>query len=1354
MSRTYYQIYKEQTFVLARTLIVKHEEVASSMNTELYYRGYVVDSNPYTWRYYLNLSGEYHKADKDELFEKYGTQYMMVKIPSELGSIEVPLTKDLLHGNNADKTMMNEYQIGSKFYEELVSRYPDFETLIIGIINPIDIDVALNADNGEILFIAGRYKRISGERKWFDTTWFSINEVLIEEQEDNLILELQRYINQFLRHWNNPEYINGNDLYVLTMLGILYANIPTTIFNIRLGNCKTRRAHTFHIRQHLESFGQIGRYVDFLPIGTALWLYMNVHYLEVNAGKQKTFDLIMDNMLTPNEIPMSAYTARHELSAMDPDNPLPNTMLYKEVLNFSILGASDDDRTVLDILEDEKDMARDNDKDLDEKREKMQSNMDWGGDDRLNTKVLESEMIDIGEPYPFTLSQMLFNMWGYTAAKGYYTGTAYATNPLTGDRLSFNTKSAYILAMYCLNKAVAGKELTRIPSIRLYGIPRTDQPDDYPTDSRFLKKPDIDKMMSWCVAGITRRLKVLEVRGTHIPSFKANDSEKFFDNVEEIYLERVRRYHTYCDVENLEERGDLELVAKRLYWDGFEESLLDMDYDQWFRTIGFDITRFTDNDLLGIGLELVASSTGVSEQDDVRKKWLQKSLLSILKHFVSYTVHVIEKYTDGVVAYLEGQTLRYSNFKWTYLHPLKTNYNIALDYQMKFYVQQYVHVEISNAFENTKVSVNTKSKAPFDLSSFDYVQKRHRINVGTYSLGTKLFNIEFNTEKKEPVYITVIDTSINTIILNPMAGAIDDDDFIHVMDPQLSYVKPYDISAVLRDLDRRSQARDDIRTGLVIDGTFADITDQERNLNDDRLDNEGIVPHGLRGSSSDSAITDIGFIDSAVVKLNDITGNSEYGTPPTSVDVDNGVTTIADLSAGLSDDSVAINNTDSDVVRVNGMSIGFMDPQIPDVVSSPDIAHVGIATVMGTSQDVDINVIGISSNVMMLNNIDFNIEEDSHEFDLGTDNHVVGLTSITGAVSDITETSIPEDSATLIVNGISIGVIDDVTRHDTTIDANTIASDGIHASLVDEANATVIDSDTIATNAVTMNITDSTVNIADVSDSNSISIDNITAQFVDRDNEAVVIEHDIVDISSITMSHVDDNVSRNVAADNNSVSIANLNITIRDDLNTRKRTDDDLITIAPITGNQSDVPIEYRSKDNESVTIAPQLIDINITDPEFNSNIVEGDNDSMMIARISGSVSSEVGNYNELDSDSIRVGSLSLNISGSDDSIPPITTLDNTAVAPKGIRGNLVDYTFVQMPTDLSTVLSSGLQGYVKDYAVVIDRTNQSNVVQINPNNINIKVNDSDTMLDGVDSATISISNITMNLNEESDDSQ
>lgn len=1352
MSRTYYQIYKEQTFVLARTLIVKHEEVASSMNTELYYRGYVIDSNPYNWRYYLNLSGEYHQADKDELYEKYGTQYMMVKIPSVMGSVEVALTKELLHGSNADKTMMNEYQIGSKFYEELVSRYPEFESLIIGIINPIDMDVALAANNGEILFVAGRYKRIEGSKKWFDTTWYSINELLIEDQEDNLILELQKYIDNFLYQWNNPEYINGNDLYVVTMLGILYANIPNAIFNIRLGNCKTPRAHTFHIRQYLESFGQIGRYVDFIPIGTILWLYKNVHYLEANAGKQKTFDMMMDNMLTPNEIPMSAYTARHELSGMNYDNPLPNSMLYKEVLNFSIVGASDDDRTVLDILEDQKGLARDNDKDLDEKSVNIQSTLNWGGDDRLNTKVLESEMIDIGEPYPFTLSQMLFNMWGYTVAKGYYVGTAYATNPLTGDRLSFSSKSAYILAMYCLNRAVAGVTLENIPKIKLYGIPRTDQPDDYPTDKRFHKKPDIDKMMSWCVSGVTRRLKVLEVRGTHIPTFTAQDSEKFFANVEDIYSERIRKYNTYCDVENLEERGDLELVAKRLYWMNFEETLLEMDYENWFRTIGFDVTRFTDEDLLTIGLELVASATGVSEQDDVRKKWLQKSLLAILKHFISYSVHVIEKYTDGVVAYLEGQTLRYSNFKWNYIEPLKTNYNISLDYRLATLAKHAMRVDISNILENSKVVVDTSTRVPLDLSGFGYEQKRHTLKIGTYALGATIFNVEFNTEKTEPVFIIVIDEFVNSIRVGAVAGNTKDDNFIYTMKADVSYLKPYDIHAAIKDLVAKAK-HTDIEDAVIVGSVDGELQDDSQGSKGGVQPIEALLPYGLFASTKDSIISNIGFVDSDTALVTNVTGNVNTLVPDITRNVDHVQADITSIAGGLEDNSRTRTVVDADSISLGTLELGFMDPAIPGVVVIPDEHYMDIGAIVGDSKYVGTDTHGVSSNTLVINNINIDvIEETIDPIDIVD---VSGLTidGISAVVKESIDIEVTTDDSTLITLPISLSIVDDVIVDTIATDSSVISTTGIYATVQDSGEALYADASQVVISDVVGNIVDGIVDIRPTLDAGTISIGSMSASYNDNVTLNTIVDISAVNVGSIVMDRVDYPATTPETIDSNTVVVNDVSIEIQDDTSVVGVITQNTLMIANVSGNIVDDAFEYNHIDNQFANTRDELIGIVDVSDDFITTLSDKEVHQIKPVMITSTVKdSDVSNTTS-DNAALQIGNMSLSIDGQDMAINKASA-NVVQIKAESIGVRLTDYTFVQMPTDNQQISTTAMSASLSDIDVILDNTAVNNTVKVQSSKISINVKDSDTMLDAATKDIVAISGIQMNVIQESDDSK
>lgn len=752
MSRTDYNIYLEQTFVLSKTMIIKHEEIAQSINEELFYHGFWdnLQTNPYNWRYYLNLNGQYHPFDTALLVKNYGTGFMMVRQATDNGYQEVAFTKELLHGTNADLSLANEYSIGSPAYNKLVDKYPEFEQLIIGILNPIDLDTAIKAKNGEILFIDNKVKVYKdGIGSWVSVP-NRVQNKLVQEQEHNLVEELQRWIYNYYRNWVNLEYMQGNDLYVVCHLGVLYSQLPNVIMNIRLGNCKTPYAHTFHITQYLESYGQLGRFVKFIPIQTSLWLYRNAIYLEANRGKQLTFNSLLDNTLTPNNVPMNAYTARHEISQMNRNNLLPEPVLYKEVLNFEVDGASDDDRTIRDILNDQIPLARDNKKHLTDWEKKIEEAIVWGGDDRVLTKVLESEMLYTGEPYPFTLESMLLNTWGYSAVKGKYKGTVYVTHPLTGDRIGLSGLNAYILAIYCLNISVADKKLTNIPSVRFYNLQKNNNETDYPTDTTFTGKPDIDRAYNWVDHEHTRRLKVIEVLGTHEPKFLSNSPEMFHSNVLEMYHERIRKYNVYCNTEDLIERGDLEFVAKKLYWFGCEESLGTGSYLEWQKKVGIDLDGLTKEEFFKLGMDLVVSATGNNHGGDLTKRWLQKSLLSILKHFISYTVHILEKYVDGLVSYLEGQTLRFSNFEWQYLG-METKYyplNTTIRFNAKYI--HPVHYQTTDVLENINISIKPYTKVMYEVNEFNLNVGIPVQPVGRYPLGLTILNLQMDIKEAPP----------------------------------------------------------------------------------------------------------------------------------------------------------------------------------------------------------------------------------------------------------------------------------------------------------------------------------------------------------------------------------------------------------------------------------------------------------------------------------------------------------------------------------------------------------------------------------------------------------------------------
>ena len=91
MSTMQYSIYKRQVFDLAKTLIIKMDELSIAINQELTMTGLPLydvalrEQFPGVpiqafYKYYTNLSGEYHISDIEKLMKTTGTPYMQIKL--------------------------------------------------------------------------------------------------------------------------------------------------------------------------------------------------------------------------------------------------------------------------------------------------------------------------------------------------------------------------------------------------------------------------------------------------------------------------------------------------------------------------------------------------------------------------------------------------------------------------------------------------------------------------------------------------------------------------------------------------------------------------------------------------------------------------------------------------------------------------------------------------------------------------------------------------------------------------------------------------------------------------------------------------------------------------------------------------------------------------------------------------------------------------------------------------------------------------------------------------------------------------------------------------------------------------
>lgn len=252
---------------LVRSLNIKSLHTMNAMNSFLKAGGEVIGTDPTAYRYYLHLNGEYYQGTTG-LFDD-----PELKTYSPDSETVVTLTKDLLvthiklHGRLKRRDTL---------YTTLTEKYPDSILLINGIINPIDINVAIAANDYEILQYDDRYVYIG---------------------ETNLIPKLQIWVNNFMSRWDVTGYRLCDKLYPAGLLGLLAINMVSAITNIRLENCGTDYAHEYHIWNYLGGWFELDKYKANITHRQALFLYRNIRYIVNNGGTKEILTMLDDNLV-------------------------------------------------------------------------------------------------------------------------------------------------------------------------------------------------------------------------------------------------------------------------------------------------------------------------------------------------------------------------------------------------------------------------------------------------------------------------------------------------------------------------------------------------------------------------------------------------------------------------------------------------------------------------------------------------------------------------------------------------------------------------------------------------------------------------------------------------------------------------------------------------------------------------------------------------------------------------------------------------------------------------------------------------------------------------------------------------
>lgn len=453
--------YLSDTIKLASSFIFKSTDVALQINRQLVINYGTTNvlgpnsTNQETWKYYVNASGNYHYYNNG--IEDISTNES-IKVISMDDGVEYTLTKTLLETHTLTKKELLKYDI---YFSSLVEKYPSEEILIKGIINPADITNIQDIEDGLII---------------------SHNPEFLDVNEDYLLREVNNFSYGMFRRWFNREYGIIDNLYITHFLSTVhFPALVLKIKNIRYANIFSYKTHSFHIDNFLASNFYIIDETSSLTHDEKLWLYLNIRYIQQNAGTNSTNRLMLEKLFREKSIPISIIKLINKvpsnisLENNDVSEPIYNnksTFFIEEAYFSEDDSGNNDSYQSLELLKHETNVDNiGNVEDIDQAPyiNDFENNIIDKKAITQPTKDLLVKVRSFNAKSTFINFKTVFDYLIYLVDNGYYSNTIVFTDKSTGVNYTLTPKSAALLIIKIVSLAY-GNDTFNFASYRYDGI--------------------------------------------------------------------------------------------------------------------------------------------------------------------------------------------------------------------------------------------------------------------------------------------------------------------------------------------------------------------------------------------------------------------------------------------------------------------------------------------------------------------------------------------------------------------------------------------------------------------------------------------------------------------------------------------------------------------------------------------------------------------------------------------------------------------------------------------------------------------------------------------------------------------
>lgn len=613
MSLNHYKLYLEQVFQLAETIVIKSEDSAQILNdhiNSLPGSGGVDQTDPASWKYYLNLAGIYHPTDKKIIITSLDTRQ----------EIEFSAANLKIHTATA-----KAYAYGSRYYRELVSLYPDQEELILGVLYPVDLQAAIEAPDFSVLGYPPH---------------------LVESNEESLIPSIDSWLENYRTRWYNIQYNNGNNLYLANTLAMMGHDLVPLILTLRKKACKTQEAHSYHIREYLASHGMLDEYLDYMTKKQALFFYRNIAYLERNAGKTETFDWILEKILTDRDIPVAELNLVQDDTEMLTNFTSANNFARND-LNKS--PSADPSAaafyTLAELLSKENSQAPGNPEYSKQNFDAINETLSRSKSSFMKTKVLESRMIDYTDAGLYSIQDVALDHWCYMSVSGQYSAVINFTDRLSNQNISIPNHVAFLYYLYAYAQ-VNDIPIETVPEFTVTRIAREPVPsiEDLATvvDKKYVSAEDLSFL-----------------RGLHTPLESVISNTAFND--------LITRVHTSYKAENMfaftqnhiYKRALIKNASLRMYKaQRVVSPHMGKKFTDVFKLVGLPVETYNKDEWANVLKVVYEQATGIELNLTDNKAAMQAAMIKLFLKLSSYSIQFLSEINRSTIRSINWSAIR------------------------------------------------------------------------------------------------------------------------------------------------------------------------------------------------------------------------------------------------------------------------------------------------------------------------------------------------------------------------------------------------------------------------------------------------------------------------------------------------------------------------------------------------------------------------------------------------------------------------------------------------------------------------------------------------------------------------